>query len=43
MIPYPINVDFTGREDLSAELVKMLTSPKTNHHRVALSGLGGTG
>ncbi|KAF8249136.1 hypothetical protein K440DRAFT_641496 [Wilcoxina mikolae CBS 423.85] len=43
MVPYSQNIDFIRREDLSARLVKLLASPKTGHHRVALSGLGGTG
>jgi hypothetical protein len=42
-LPYSQNIDFTGHEDPIAQLVELMASMKTGHHRVALSGLGGTG
>ena len=43
MLPYSQNIDFTGHEDLVAQLVELVASLKTGHCRVALSGFGGTG
>jgi len=43
ILPYSKNIDFTGHEDLIAQLVELVASLKTGHRRVALSGFGGTG
>src|SRR5271154_3766007 len=45
MVPYIRNVNFTGREELLADLCTKLNddTPKKWNHRVALYGLGGVG
>jgi hypothetical protein len=41
MIPYSQNDKFTGREGVSAQLMRLLS--KSGHQRVAVYGLGGAG